>query len=411
MTSGRVATTDDRSRRTDYLEEVTALLYPPPDGGEGGAPAGTTEYIVVPSLRRPRVLVPAASRRLAAAALRRYTRPASALARLKRDAAVLAVLSGADRLTLPHRVVVDRGDDIAEHLGRILDARVHFGIHIGPARANRKPVLQILDDSARTLGFAKLGTTGLTRDLVAAETTALRTLAGVGLRRVRIPRVLHSGSWGAHAVLVQEALPGWRRPVRVDRDHLTDAMTELACSLGVEDAPLARSDYAVTLEKRLIALSERDSTDAATLVDAARQLLARDGGQVLRFGSWHGDWSPWNMSMLPDGILLWDFERFTSGVPMGFDAVHYELQRDIVTRGADPTTAVLSLLARGDRLLKPFGVDPRAARITVLLYLVDLATRYLTDRQAEAGAPLGALGRWLLPTLLRHVAAEGGIVL
>ena len=38
-----------------------------------------------------------------------------------------------------------------------------------------------------------------------------------------------------------------------------------------------------------------------------------------------------------------------------------------------------------------------ARELTALLYLVDLAARYLTDRQAEAGARLGVLGTWLLP--------------
>ena len=46
-----------------------------------------------------------------------------------------------------------------------------------------------------------------------------------------------------------------------------------------------------------------------------------------------------------------------------------------------------------------------AAHVTSLLYLIDLATRYVTDRQAEAGARLGALGTWLLPALLRRVSA------
>ena len=51
-----------------------------------------------------------------------------------------------------------------------------------------------------------------------------------------------------------------------------------------------------------------------------------------------------------------------------------------------------------------FGVvHPAAIRLTGLLYLIDLAARYLADRQAEAGAPLGVLGRWLLPVLLSHV--------
>jgi uncharacterized membrane protein len=43
--------------------------------------------------------------------------------------------------------------------------------------------------------------------------------------------------------------------------------------------------------------------------------------------------------------------------------------------------------------------------VTALLYLVDLAARYLADRQAEAGARLGVLGSWLLPVLIARVSA------
>jgi hypothetical protein len=54
-------------------------------------------------------------------------------------------------------------------------------------------------------------------------------------------------------------------------------------------------------------------------------------------------------------------------------------------------------------LLAPFDVPAQARELTALLYLIDLATRYLTDRQAEAGARLGVLGTWLLPVLIRRV--------
>lgn len=404
--SQRVTTTDDQQRRADYLAEVTALLYPHAPGGQ------SVGYVAVPNLRHPRVLVPAASRRLAATALRHYARPASLSARMKRDAAVVALLCGVDAVALPDRIEMTAGgEDIDTYLRGALGTEVHIGIHIGPARANRKPVLQVLNTSADTIGFAKLGTQQLTRDLVEAETAALRALADVPLLHLQPPQVIHAGNWQGHSVLVQEALPGWRRPRRFDPVRLTRAMRELALCRGIQDAALSDSGYAARLHERLDLLAGRTSADAATLVDAAIRLLHRNGSQRLTFGSWHGDWSPWNMSMSADTVLLWDFERFATDVPLGFDALHFTLQRDIVTRGGDPTNAVLSLLARAPQILRSFEVGDAAARTSALLYLVDLAIRYLTDRQAEAGAALGALGRWLLPTLLRHVAAEGGVVL
>jgi hypothetical protein len=108
------------------------------------------------------------------------------------------------------------------------------------------------------------------------------------------------------------------------------------------------------------------------------------------------------MASLADTLLVWDWERFTPDVPMGFDAVHHELQRRIEA-GPDAAAAVEQTLRRADELLSAFEVEPAARELTALLYLVDLAARYLADRQAEAGARLGVLGRWLLPVLIRRV--------
>ena len=71
-------TAGDAALRTQYLAEVLALLYPAPcdtDGRRRGEPIA--EYLVVPDARRPRLLVPNTSRRVAAAAVRRYAEPQS----------------------------------------------------------------------------------------------------------------------------------------------------------------------------------------------------------------------------------------------------------------------------------------------------------------------------------------------
>lgn len=404
--NARVTTADNRQRRADYLAEISAVLFP---GSDVMVDGRHTSYIVVPNIRQPRVLVPAVSRRIAATALRRYARPASRLARWKRNAAVAALGTGLDRALLPDRIDLATHNDIGSYLSNVLGTDIHLGIQIGPARANRKPVLQLLNSTADTIGFAKIGTSELTRELVDAETTALRRLSGVEFRHLQVPEVLHAGSWHGHKILVQEALPGWRRPQRTDAMYLTRAMRELAVCQGTQDSTLGGSDYASALEVRLKVLRQRGDADGLTVVNAALQLLNRHEDTRIVCGTWHGDWSPWNMSMRDNSILLWDFERCTTAVPIGFDALHFTLQRDIVTRAIDPTSAVLSLLQRAPQLLRPFDINTKTARGVALLYLIDLSVRYLTDRQAEAGAPLGALGRWLLPILLRHVAAESSV--
>lgn len=389
-------TTDDGAARAAYLAEVVRTLYPRPVDG----PGGRGEFLVVPHARTPRLLVPARPRRAATAAVRRYAEPRNRRARLKRQAVVLALRTGADRWLLPDRVAVSTTGSIEAHLHRVLGEPVVPSIHIGPARANRKAVLQLLRPDGRTVGFAKVGTGPLTRRLVRDETVALRALANAQLRLLTVPEVWYAGNWEGHEVLVQRSLPVWAPRAALSADRLALAMRELAECQGVTDGPLAASPYWAELRQRVAAVADRP--DGAELAVAVDGLGDSFGDLRLRYGAWHGDWTAWNMAVLADTLLVWDWERFTTGVPLGFDAVHYALQERVQT-AADPAKALAATLREVDELLAPFDVEPAAREPTALLYLADLAARYLADRQAEAGARLGALGTWLLPVLIRRL--------
>ena len=395
-------TAGDAALRTQYLTEVLGLLYPQPCRTDGTPGPLVAEYLVVPDARRPRLLVPSTSRRVAAAAVRRYAEPQSRSAKLKREAVVAAVRTGASSVLLRDRIRVTGpfSHSIDGHLSEALGRELSVSVHIGPARANRKPVLQLIGPDGDTFGFGKLGTGPLTRQLVRAETAALASLAGSGLTKLTVPRVLHSGQWRGLEVLVQSALPVWLPRAPLSRRRLVAAMLDIAGCCGYRTGSLAGSTYWHELRGRLAAVNDR--AEGAGLAAAAELLVRRAGDIVFRYGSWHGDWAPWNMANVEDALLIWDWERFTPGVPLGFDAVHHELQKRI-QETADAKEAVEATVRGAAELLAPFGVPVDGREVTALLYLVDLATRYLTDRQAEAGARLGVLGTWLLPVLIRRV--------
>jgi hypothetical protein len=394
-------TTGDSALRAQYLAEVLDLLYPTcaTDGRPGPAVA---DYVVVPDADRPRLLVPSVSRRVAAAAVRRYAEPQSRVARLKRDAVVAALRTGASGVLLRDRIRITGpvAETIDGYLMEALGRELAVSIHIGPARANRKPVLQLISPDGETFGFVKIGTGPLTQRLVRDETHALTALGTSALTRLTVPAVLHAGQWRGLQVLVQSALPVWLPRAPLTGRRLIAAMLDIAGCCGYSTGPLAGSAYWAELRGRLAAVTDR--ADGTALAAAAEKIAGHAGSTPLRYGSWHGDWAPWNMANLADALLVWDWERFAQGVPLGFDAVHHDLQRRIQHSGDAAAAVEATVRAAGD-LLAPFGVTGPARELTALLYLVDLAVRYLTDRQAEAGARLGVLGTWLLPVLIRRV--------
>ncbi|MGW4151943.1 hypothetical protein ACWEDF_02135 [Micromonospora chersina] len=390
----------DGDGRSAYLGELAGLIWPEP--AEPALRRGGAGWVVVPSASRPRLLVPTGSGRAAASAVRHSTEAVGRKARLVRQGLATAFRLGLGPLVFRDRLVVT-GGGLDAYLAEVLGERALVSLHIGPARANRKPVLQLLTPDGRALGYAKLGVDPLTRALVDAEAAALRRLADLPLGPVTVAGVRHHGDWHGHALLVQEALP-----VRLPRATPAAAeaaeraaMVAVAGCLGVRRRSWAGSDHAARLADAVDALGARPE---AGRLRAALKTVA-DLDPTVAFGAWHGDWNGGNSAVLADGrVLVWDWERFEADVPVGYDELHRTVQTAIGNDGVEPVEAARALIAGADRALAPFDPDGRGADLVAVLYLVELAARYLRDRQAEAGARLGHVDTWLLPAVEEHLA-------
>jgi hypothetical protein len=400
------------------LQEVCELLWPPPavitlqnsgptvfglasDRRRARTGGAGKEFALVVGVHRPPLMVPA-QRRPAAAAVGHHSRPRSAAARLGVKALCLGLSTGLGGVALRGRVRISApagADTIEEHLKTVLSRDLMVSMYLGPARANRKPVLQLLVPGGEPAGFVKIGINPLTRSLVRTEHTTLVQLGHAGLTQITVPQVLHYDSWRGLEVLVLSALPAHLPPRRLPAQRLIAAMTELAKVGGLRQEPLATSHYLHQLLARLAATDR--TAEQTALRDALGIVTAHSGQEILTYGAWHGDWSPWNMTSTSSGLLVWDWERFAIGVPLGFDALHHRLQTEVAAPRSDPRAAAARCLDYAPSYLAPFGLSGPQARLTAVLYLSDLATRYLTDRQAQAGAPLGAPGKWLIPAIMQ----------
>jgi hypothetical protein len=392
--------------RSDYLAELAALLWP---GGSArlvsarSTAAGRTAYLVVPSRRRPRLLVPVGRPKAAARAV-----AAAGGGRDRRTRVARAVLAAALRLRLdvlfPDRIelVAGLGPDAAldARLRQLTDADATVVVLVPAAKANRKPVLAVLDRAGRVLAYAKVSAGGPTAALVAGEADTLVTIGGLEIPDVRTPALLHAGRWAGRELLLQSALPVPAGPSAADPARLAAAMAATAAALGTHRAALAGSAYRRDLAARIAALPPGPAArELAAVLDTVLRVY---GGAELTFGLWHGDWSPWNMAATPSTLLVWDWERMERDVPVGFDALHHHWQRGLGT----PRQAVADLIA-SPGVVTALGVAPERARCVTTLYLCHFAARYLADGQAEAGSRLGPVTDWLLPELSASLTAPG----
>jgi Phosphotransferase enzyme family len=397
------------------FQDAARLVWPEPAtmwvGRSGGVPtraaAGSGSrrcFVLVPSAADPRLAVPGqpATSRAAAAVARGHSAPASTAAAARSALIGLAFRLRAGGLLLRDRLVVDVPADaeaLEDRLAKLLAQPVAVGLRVGPPRANRKPVLPVVSTRGELLAFAKLGANALTDALVRSEADALTRLAGAELGEVVVPRVLLVGDWHGHALLVQAALPVRRSapvtPSSEQSRRLTQAMLAVAATGGRDAVPLASVPW---WTRTLAAAEALPAGPAAFALQAAGRELAAHGTVTLPTGSWHGDWNPGNCSLVPGAVLVWDWERYESGVLAGFDALHLRLQAGIGS-GLAPAASVARMLSAATLLLAPFGVPAAQAPLVATLYLWGLGVRYAGDDQDAAGAAVGRLGSWLLPAL------------
>lgn len=344
---------------------------------------------------------------LAAAAVRRARRPVTARERLVTRAVSAGLRCGLASIVGSARTLIPAGGDpsIEDALSEMFATDVVVAIFLGPPRANRKPVMQVMTRAGGLLGFAKVGTTELTDRLTRAEARNLRELADVKGEVVVAPSLLGEFEWRGHPVTVQSPLPVWDQGMRHDPEVVTSVVCEIARGRGSEVLPWGTSRYAARLTEVVSRIAD------PVVHDAARTMLSLgiDASLELEFGAWHGDLSPWNMAVTADRrALVWDWERYSRDVPVGFDALHLAFRSLLGADSEDGGEVGVKLLDSAPEALAALGVTPDAARATATAYLVEIATRFTNDGQAKTGVSGGDARTWLVPAMRRMEEMSGG---
>ena len=150
---------------------------------------------------------------------------------------------------------------------------------------------------------------------------------------------------------------------------------ELALGAAVERARLAASPWWSRTLARIDSAAGEQRQAAARIAELA-------GERELTFGRGHGDWTPWNMAEVGGRLVVWDWERAAAGVPVGVDAAHYCLLVALNARGLPPERAVPDVVGRLPRVLTGLDVDAGAARLIVMLELLEMSVRFAEARAA-----------------------------
>jgi hypothetical protein len=410
-------------------------LHQPPPGlmwlGQalGAVPQGDAEserfgYVLVPSASRPQMLVPPGERAAAWAALHRHSDAAPLKVRATKELMAWACRTGLARMIFSSRVPGSSiglrtgscgwPDLMAEIFGR---GDLAVAISAGQVRPQIKPVLHVSTQAGQVLGHIKVGWNDVTRSLIRHEAASLTALtsrldedvAG-GAERVgslRVPRVLHHGSWHGREVLAVSDLGGspWYRRRRTALP--ASATWQVGRALGVERGTLGTSGFWRGLSERVERLVSHEALDAPMAVALAGtrdRMESWHASTELDFGLMHGDWAPWNMATTGASLAVWDWERSRIRGPVGFDGLFFRFQVDLWIRRLPPEQALARTLHTLSQTIAASGAVPEAGPAVLRLVVLEVALRQLEG--VAAGAPVPARIYRALSGLLEHAGHE-----
>ena len=376
----------------------------------------SSPFVVVPSKRRPRFLIPLAPRRAAAASLKVYN-PHKPLARLAKHLLGIGLRTGLAQPFLPTQrtssagvlppVEAIGGPSLQDYLSDVLgEKNLLVAVSLGIPGPHRKPVLQLMNPRGATLGYAKVGWNEQTIELVRREEAVLTRLGDVRFSTAIIPKVLHAGWWNGSYVLVEDAPAGSSKP---SGHVLTQRHLEFWRELRLATAagqPAAGGSIAEELRRRIAALQERGlHYYPHLLTQALARCLDQLGDAPVQRSFKHGDFTPWNILAVRDKLFVFDWEYAEESALPGWDLFHFIVQTGVLVGGYDGRKilkAVRHQLETQKSLsafLRESGVHHQLVPALFFLYVADVMSWYLlrdADATDEKGQKMRGAWAYLL---------------
>ncbi|HPI12756.1 MAG TPA: phosphotransferase, partial [Catalimonadaceae bacterium] len=243
----------------------------------------------------------------------------------------------------------------------------NWALFTGTAGPNQKGIFII--ESQNRHRFIKIALGEHSAKGIENEARALKMLSEETLTAFTVPQLLIHGM----QTVQMTGLPQGKRVPQLTFYH-QQALLELS-EMNRETAPLCKLTVWNEALSNLNALSE--SNDARLPKGLIRKLQRLsyqiDPHQLIHAHFSHGDFTPWNMTMLDYSIGIFDWELSHPLRPKGFDAFHFIIQNGILVEHK-PWTEIRKDLEKETRFLVPANEFEQY----LALYLLMNASWYLT---------------------------------
>jgi len=328
-------------------------------------------------------LLPQNARRAAVQALSLYA-PQKPQARLAKGLLTLGLKTGIARYLLPEiRLNLDELEGMLEKVFGRRD--LLLAVSLGTPGPHRKPVVQVLTEDGRVLGYVKVGWNEATKGLVWNEARTLEALQKQDLP-FEIPRLLYFGEVGGKVLCIQGPPPSDARPAR---GRLTAEYVKALRALaetGVQWRPLQETAFWQQIVDRIQRV--KSVYWRHLLLKAVDAVKEQWKGEEVPLHFAHGDFAPWNAFQVNSGLYLYDWEYAQKEAPSGYDIFHFQVQKLLLVIGLNPQKILDSVLHLSDGCVdqywKTIGAKESSVPELFQLYLLYRLAFCLTTNGSPA---------------------------
>lgn len=344
------------------------------------------EYRAYPSLSRARWLLPVGQPNVRKAGIRGLFRPSSLKGRTLRALIFAGGVPG-QSVSLRRDALAGLEDDLA---GALAEPEVRIAFYLGVPGAYRKITAQVMTPEGRTLAFAKIATSPVTRELVEKEHRILLLLSESEGLQGRIPEILHAFDWEGSRVVVMTGGPDRPGPKRLSYAHL-DLCREVFLHFA-QWSTFDESAMMVRMSETLLRVGPHLPDRLSVRLNHALGRVRKELGPVrLPLSLCHRDFAPWNTRVGPRGLFAFDWDGAQDGTTPLYDLFHFQAIQAALFGRRDPLPD-RSFLRRSLGELWPGGHQYLPS--LYLAYLLDISLFYGEARVLAPDAGEDRVWNW-----------------
>lgn len=323
-------------------------------------------FVVLPSIRKPRWILPEDNSRQAVGGLELYT-PFSIRTRILKALGQGIAAAGFPGRSSSRVLVASREPLPIENLVKGLSQESHpgFAISLGTPVACQKLTVQAMSPAGEILAYIKIPFGPEAQARIQSETEILEKLSRFPKMRSRIPRLLGCEDLGSGTILVQTPLHGNPGPTGLTSCHHEFLQDLHACGPVNYPGTMLISEISELWERLAAGLDEDWQGLARETFRVAGQALE---GREIFCAPMHGDFAPWNTREDSGHLTGFDWESASWRAPVDWDKFHFMAQaHSLINEGAGPES---------------LPETTNGSRISYLLYLL-----YSTAQLASENSP------------------------